>query len=318
MTGALDDALAGVDAKRIAALGITNQRETTLLWERDGRPAGRQRDRLAGPADGAVLRRAQGGGARADGARADRAGARSLFLGDEDPLAARRRQRACARGPRRARSPSAPSTASSSGGSRAARRTPPTSPTPRARCSSISRTRRFSDELCALFGVPAALLPEVCPSAGRLGETRGVPGLPDGIPIAGVAGDQQAALYRPGLHRAGRRQVHLRDGRVPAHEHRPGAAPVDARPADDGRLDAGHRRFGARRRPPTRSRGAPSSPARWCSGCATGSASSAARRRSRRSRARCPIRAASPSCPALTGLGRARTGAPRRAASSPG
>jgi glycerol kinase len=57
------------------------------------------------------------------------------------------------------------------------------------------RTRRFSDELCALFGVPAALLPEVCPSAGRLGETRGVPGLPDGIPITGVAGDQQAALY---------------------------------------------------------------------------------------------------------------------------
>ena len=39
------------------------------------------------------------------------------------------------------------------------------------------------------------MLPEVCPSAGRLGETRGVPGLPDGIPITGVAGDQQAALF---------------------------------------------------------------------------------------------------------------------------
>jgi glycerol kinase len=39
------------------------------------------------------------------------------------------------------------------------------------------------------------VLPEVCPSAGRIAETQGVPGLPDGIPIAGVAGDQQAALY---------------------------------------------------------------------------------------------------------------------------
>ena len=41
VTGALADALGGVDVKRIAALGITNQRETTLLWERDGgRPVG--------------------------------------------------------------------------------------------------------------------------------------------------------------------------------------------------------------------------------------------------------------------------------------
>src|SRR4029453_5748984 len=38
-------------------------------------------------------------------------------------------------------------------------------------------------------------LPLVKPSAGPLGETRGVPGLPDGIPIAGAAGDQQAALF---------------------------------------------------------------------------------------------------------------------------
>jgi len=35
----------------------------------------------------------------------------------------------------------------------------------------------------------------VCPSAGRLAETKGVPGLPDCIPITGVAGDQQAALF---------------------------------------------------------------------------------------------------------------------------
>src|SRR4029079_16464026 len=50
-------------------------------------------------------------------------------------------------------------------------------------------------ELCALFGHPRSMMPEVCPSAGRLAETRGVPGLPDHIPITGVAGDQQAALF---------------------------------------------------------------------------------------------------------------------------
>src|SRR5438128_1398171 len=53
----------------------------------------------------------------------------------------------------------------------------------------------FTDELCELFGVPMKVLPEVRGSAEVLAKTRGVDGLPDGIPIAGVAGDQQAALY---------------------------------------------------------------------------------------------------------------------------
>jgi glycerol kinase len=46
-----------------------------------------------------------------------------------------------------------------------------------------------------MFGVPRAVLPDVRSSAGLMAVTRGVPGLPDGLPIAGVAGDQQAALY---------------------------------------------------------------------------------------------------------------------------
>jgi glycerol kinase len=54
--------------------------------------------------------------------------------------------------------------------------------------------RAWDDELCALFGVPRAVLPEIRPSSGNFGVTRGVRGLPDGIPIAGVAGDQQAAM----------------------------------------------------------------------------------------------------------------------------
>jgi len=53
----------------------------------------------------------------------------------------------------------------------------------------------WSDELCGIFGVPRAVLPEVRSSAEVFATTRGVPGLADGIPIAGVAGDQQSALF---------------------------------------------------------------------------------------------------------------------------
>ena len=39
------------------------------------------------------------------------------------------------------------------------------------------------------------MLPEVRPSSGRFGTTSGIPGIPDGLPISGVAGDQQASLF---------------------------------------------------------------------------------------------------------------------------
>jgi glycerol kinase len=55
--------------------------------------------------------------------------------------------------------------------------------------------RAWSDELCELIGVPRSVLPDVVASSGLIGETRGVPGLPDGVPIAGIAGDQQSALF---------------------------------------------------------------------------------------------------------------------------
>ncbi|MEP7027937.1 MAG: glycerol kinase GlpK [Candidatus Eisenbacteria bacterium] len=57
---------------------------------------------------------------------------------------------------------------------------------------------RFDDGLLDLFEVPRAVLPEVRRSSGDFGATRGVRGLPDGLPILGVAGDQQAALYGQG------------------------------------------------------------------------------------------------------------------------
>jgi glycerol kinase len=68
--------------------------------------------------------------------------------------------------------------------------------------SNASRTLLFdigecawSDELLDLFGVPRSCLPEVRPSSGRFGVT--VPGCAAGlaVPVAGIAGDQQAALF---------------------------------------------------------------------------------------------------------------------------
>jgi glycerol kinase len=57
------------------------------------------------------------------------------------------------------------------------------------------RSLAWSEELLSLFGVPRGALPEVLPSSGRFGVTRAGSGLPAGIPVSGIAGDQQAALF---------------------------------------------------------------------------------------------------------------------------
>lgn len=57
------------------------------------------------------------------------------------------------------------------------------------------RTCSWDTELCELLGVPIEALPEIVPSSGRIGTTAPDCGVPDGIPISGVAGDQQAALF---------------------------------------------------------------------------------------------------------------------------
>ncbi len=68
--------------------------------------------------------------------------------------------------------------------------------------SNASRTLLFdigamswSDQMCSLFNVPMTALPEVLPSSGRFGETTA--DIPTGakIPVSGIAGDQQAALF---------------------------------------------------------------------------------------------------------------------------
>ena len=57
------------------------------------------------------------------------------------------------------------------------------------------RSLAWSAELCELIGVPFGALPSVLPSSGRFGLTSAACGLPPGIPISGIAGDQQAALF---------------------------------------------------------------------------------------------------------------------------
>jgi glycerol kinase len=203
--GALEQALEGVDGHRVAALGITNQRETTLLWERQGGSSGRPignaivwQDRRTAPLCAALKSAGHEPAVRertglvldpyfsatkirwmldnVAGARAQ-AEAGALAFGTVDTFLIWRL----------------------TGGQRHV-----TDATNASRTLLYDlRAGRFSDELCALFGVPRALLPEVGPSAGVLGKTRGVPGLPDGIPIAGVAGDQQAALYGQDCTEAG-------------------------------------------------------------------------------------------------------------------
>ncbi len=64
-------------------------------------------------------------------------------------------------------------------------------------------TVAWDDELCRVLGVPRAILPEVRGSSEVVGKTRGLDFLPDGIPIAGMAGDQQAALFGQACFSAG-------------------------------------------------------------------------------------------------------------------
>jgi glycerol kinase len=57
------------------------------------------------------------------------------------------------------------------------------------------KSAAWDPELCRYFSVPESILPQVRPSAADYGVTSGVGVLPDGLPILGVAGDQQAALF---------------------------------------------------------------------------------------------------------------------------
>jgi len=185
---------ANLKGSDIAGIGITNQRETTLLWERaTGQPLHNAlvwKDRRT--ADRCQRLREQGLEERVrarTGLVLDPyfSGTKLAWLLDELPGARARAQRgelACG-------------TVDTFLINRLTRgRVHVTDP------SNASRTLLCSldpgdwdDELLALFEIPSSLLPEVRSSSEVYGTTFGVPGLPDGIPIAGIAGDQQAALF---------------------------------------------------------------------------------------------------------------------------
>ncbi|CAG7612140.1 glycerol kinase GlpK [Leucobacter soli] len=56
------------------------------------------------------------------------------------------------------------------------------------------RTLDWSEEALDVFGIPRSMLPGIVSSSEQIGEVRGIAGL-DGVPIAGILGDQQAATF---------------------------------------------------------------------------------------------------------------------------
>ncbi|HPY74048.1 MAG: glycerol kinase GlpK [Planctomycetes bacterium] len=62
--------------------------------------------------------------------------------------------------------------------------------------------KQWDDELLDLFNIPSSLMPEVKPSSGIFGITE-IPELDVMVPISGMAGDQQAALYGQGCWESG-------------------------------------------------------------------------------------------------------------------
>lgn len=185
-------AAAGVRADRIAAIGVTNQRETSLFWDRktgqaihralvwqDRRTAPRCRA-LKAAGHEALFKDRTGlvldpyfSGTKAewlldhvDGARAE-AEAGDLAFGTIDTWLTWRLTGEHVTDP-----------------------------------SNASRTLMYdihangwSDELLDILRVPRATLPRVGASSERYGVTKGVGFLPDGIPVAGLIGDQQGALF---------------------------------------------------------------------------------------------------------------------------
>jgi glycerol kinase len=194
-------ASSGIDASRIAAIGITSQRETAIVWDRaTGEPIHRAlvwQDRRT--AETCARLKSEGAEAlvqRRTGLLLDPyfSAAKIAWILDHVPGARARADRG----------ELAFGTVDSfllwrlTGGAVHA-----TDVTNAARTSLFDlRAERWDAELCRLFGVPEALLPEVHGNSRLFGVT--APGLFEAqIPIAGSAGDQQAALFGQGCFEPG-------------------------------------------------------------------------------------------------------------------
>ncbi|WP_435009129.1 glycerol kinase GlpK [Tundrisphaera lichenicola] len=191
---------AGIGADRIAGIGLTNQRETTVVWEREtGRaigPALVWQDRRT--ADFCETHRDRRGWiAERTGLVLDSyfAATKIAWLLDNVPGA---RQRAES-GELAAGTVDTLLIRHLTGGALHV-----TDATNASRTLLMDlKTLDWDDELCQFFGVPRGILPEIRPSVGDYGVTRGLSYLPDGLPIRGVAGDQQASMVGQGCWQAG-------------------------------------------------------------------------------------------------------------------
>jgi glycerol kinase len=192
---------AGLTAGDVAAVGITNQRETTVLWERaTGRPVANAivwQDRRTASRCDALRQAGHDAGFRdRTGLVLDAyfSGTKLAWLLDAVPGARARAERG----------ELAFGTVDSwlawrlTGGEAHV-----------TDASNASRTLLFNiheldwdEELLAILGIPRAVLPRVAAAGEIVGRTR-CEGLPEGLPIAGMAGDQQAALFGQACHRAG-------------------------------------------------------------------------------------------------------------------
>lgn len=206
------------DLRKIAAIGITNQRETICFWDkRTGKPIARAmvwQDRRT--ADACAQLKSKGLEPffqDATGLLLDPyfSGTKAAWaLENWEPVKKAHQEGRLAIG-----TIDSYLIARLSGG--AVHATEPSNAS-RTLCFDIKKLE-FSTELCRALNLPREIWPEVLPSTGTFAVTHGVPGLPDGIPISGVLGDQQAALLGQGLHAGGDGQVHLRHGSLHAHEH---------------------------------------------------------------------------------------------------
>ncbi len=191
---------AGLGPERIAAIGLTNQRETAVVWDRaNGKPIGPaivwQDRRTAGFCE--QHRRRQDWLRERTGLVLDAyfSATKIAWLLEHVPDARRRAEAG----------ELAAGTIDSlliwhlTGGRRHV-----TDVTNASRTLLMGlRSLEWADDLCEFFEVPAGILPEILPSSGLFGETSGLGYLPDGLPIAGVAGDQQASLVGQGCLQEG-------------------------------------------------------------------------------------------------------------------
>ena len=194
-------AAARIDARAIAGLGITNQRETTVIWERaSGRPIHHAivwQDRRTEP----ICRQLREAGlattvAERTGLVIDAyfSGTKIRWLLDHVPGA----REAARRGELAFGTIDSWLAWQLTGG-----RLHVTDATNASRTMLYDIRRGcWDDELLAALDVPASLLPEVRPSSHRFGDTD-APLLGAALPIGGIAGDQQAALFGQACFEAG-------------------------------------------------------------------------------------------------------------------